>query len=74
MQCNFKGITTDLKLLSKTLLQELNNISKNMIPSTINTKALIFKINNSEHKIKNSKDSKGQKTKTKLNKPNLNFT
>lgn len=45
-----------------------------MIPSTKNTKALIFKINNSEHKIKNSKDSKGQKTKTKLNKPNLNFT
>ena len=45
-----------------------------MIPSTINTKALIFKINNSEHKIKNLKDNKGPKTKTKLNKLNLNFT
>lgn len=39
-----------------------------------NIKALIFKINNSEQKIKNSKDSKGPETKTKLNKLNLNFT
>lgn len=45
-----------------------------MTPSTKNTRALIFKINNSERKIKNSKDNKEQKTKTKLNKPNLNFT
>lgn len=59
MQCNFKGITIDLKLLSKTLLQELSNISKSMTPSTKNTRALIFKINNSERKIKNSKDNKG---------------
>ena len=45
-----------------------------MILFTKSTKALIFKINNSEQKIKNSKDNKGPKTKTKLNKPSLNFT
>lgn len=74
MLFNSKEITIDSKLLSKIPLQELNNLNINMILFTKSTKALIFKINNSEQKIKNSKDNKGPKTKTKLNKPSLNFT